>query len=761
MASVNRNRPTLNDIAAEAGVSLSAVSRALRHPGRLNERTEAHIRDVARRLGYLDAATDRQGTQPAATAASTTLVVIIAADINDATTAHAIDGMRRRLAARGYHALIIEESDIITRDGLAAQFRKLPVCGAIIQRRALRDQEIRALAAQLPIVLVGRGLPGVCAGTIDTADAVARMIDALKAEGRTSLTYLAAPDDGVFGTQLRAQIAAEAARQGIAMLTLLGCQPDTASARGTLERFLNNPTHAVFSPDNRVAVRFMAAARARGIAVPDELAVVGFGDDDAIGLDRPTLARISCPAEELGTDCAESLISLVKAQRPADTSREAAFVPAGSIGKRTRALSASAVRDDRTPLAEVRSQPIELTMMASSFQDWEQHIAEYERLHPEVSVRRIWGGTQAEIVSSYYQRVREGRDIPDITVIEYRWLPQLAEDRLLLNLNTPSVRAAFRRQFVGDCWDAVSWRGGVYGVPCDYDTTMLFRRTDVFDRFGVETPRTWAEMMRMGAALRAQDPRMRAVAVNTLDSAPFIALLYMAGARPWSMDADGTTIQLALTSEPVRRTTAFLRDGIDQGDVLMMNFNDTEFRQMVADGLVACVLSANWFCENIVQRWPDERGLWRAALPPSFGDPSELRTAHIGGSAWTISNRVPPERRNAAAQLAFWAQTDPASIDVQLDRVMSASTYFHRNPRLTGKIDPFFNQKLYDVFFEAAEHIAPDFRYLPFMPQVEAVFANTVRPQLVPGGDPVGQLANWQSQIAAFARAKGYRVEVG
>ena len=44
--------PTIYDVAKAAGVSPSTVSRALSKPGRINARTEQHIRETAQSLGY-------------------------------------------------------------------------------------------------------------------------------------------------------------------------------------------------------------------------------------------------------------------------------------------------------------------------------------------------------------------------------------------------------------------------------------------------------------------------------------------------------------------------------------------------------------------------------------------------------------------------------------------------------------------------------------------------------------------------------------
>lgn len=802
-------KPTIYSIAAELGLSPSAVSRALRHPGRLNAQTEERIRQAAQRLGYH---TETDDSSKPLLPAATMLVGIIVPDISDPLTNHAIDGMNRRLAARGYRAIIMEEHDILTRDGLSAQFRKLPICGVLIQsasvgaplqqtptamphtpssrnrsstqprqRRALTlsDQEMRALAKQMPLVSVGRRIDRVHYGSLNVAPAVERMVTALRDTGHRSISYLIGANETARSEPLRQELACEAARQGMRMQTLLASPRDPAAAESTLERFLRRPTHAVFASDNAIATPFMAAAIRHGIRVPDELSVIGFGDDLSDGFNLPSLARISSPMDELGADCADLLISLIQRQNADDVERAAVFHPGASLGDHRHDITPAASAIDLTPdvatsassAAETQAEdgsapspatvrePLTLTIMASSFQDWDSHVNAYAKLHPEVTIRRVNGGTQAETVAEYYRRMRSGVDIPDITVIEYRWLPQLVEDRMLLNLNTPAIRATFRPQFTADCWNAVSIRGGIYGVPCDYDTTVMFCRMDLLARYGLTVPRTWKEIEEAGAMLRESGHGdVAASAISTVDSAAFIGLFTMASAEPWSVNGD--RIRLRLTSEPVARTTALIHRLIDEGTMIAMNFEQPEFIPLVRDGRVATLIGANWFCENITRYWPDEQGLWRVMLPPSFAEPSELVTTHIGGSAWTISNRAPKYKRNAAAQFAFWSQSDPASVELKLDRILSATTYFHRNARLTDKIDPYFEQRLYDVFFESAEHLNPAFVYLPFMPQVEGMFADTIRPQLVPGGHLEQAMASWQSQIAAFAKAKGYQVEI-
>ncbi|GMA23671.1 hypothetical protein GCM10025864_14300 [Luteimicrobium album] len=61
-----------------------------------------------------------------------------------------------------------------------------------------------------------------------------------------------------------------------------------------------------------VALGVLDGARERGLAVPDELAVIGFDDIDVAGLLRPALTTVRIPASEEGGAAAELLLSRLR-----------------------------------------------------------------------------------------------------------------------------------------------------------------------------------------------------------------------------------------------------------------------------------------------------------------------------------------------------------------------------------------------------------------------------------------------------------------
>lgn len=758
-----RKQTTIYTIAKELGMSPSTVSRALHHPGRLNATTESRIREAAERLGYSDPDGNQTPKRP-----TTTQVVIIVPSLDDAATLRFIRGAHRRLLARGYQTLILQEDDVITQDGLSTQFRKVPACGVLMAGQTLRTQEIRTLARQVPLITVNRKIEHVHNGSINIAAAIDRMTQALRDAGHRTVTYLMGPNNSGVEERLREQLSDSISKRGMKLQVLAGCQQNPQAAPSILMRFLTHPTHAVVASDNIIATNFMAAALQQDIRIPDELSVIGFGDEQTASPQMPSLARISMPWENLGTECAEGLITLARGQAPIDTQQSAVFRMAASLGTHRKDLTAIHEPDIRASqpesvatMAAVKREPTTLTIMAMSFQDWDEAINDYMSTHPDIIIRKIRGGNSMHILPNYYERVRSGHDIPDILSTEYRWIPQMAEDRMLLDLSTPSIRTMFEPLFTANCWKAASYRGGLYGVPCDYDATVMFCRMDIFDQHGLTVPRTWQEMFEQGIALHQRSPEMFITTINIFDTASFIDMLYMASVSPWTIDHSGGSIHLMLDSEPVRRIASFIQRCIDCGVMKPISYATNTFYDELNADHIAAVVRANWFSENLARRCPDAQGRWTATLPPSFTDAMHLVTAHTGGSAWGISSYAPASKRNAALQFCFQLQTDPRYVDLHLhqDRTLASSTYFQHSSKLTGKIDPYFQQRLYDVFLESAEHLNPDFCYLPFMPYVETTFTDTMKPQFTVGGDIVGHLKQWQSQIASYARLKGYQVE--
>jgi DNA-binding LacI/PurR family transcriptional regulator len=85
-------------------------------------------------------------------------------------------------------------------------------------------------------------------------------------------------------------------------------------AQGTIERMLADGTHfdAIFTGDDEAAVGAMATLAARGVRVPEDVAVVGFDDQRLATILHPPLTTVRAPTEQVGREAARQLIKLMR-----------------------------------------------------------------------------------------------------------------------------------------------------------------------------------------------------------------------------------------------------------------------------------------------------------------------------------------------------------------------------------------------------------------------------------------------------------------
>jgi DNA-binding LacI/PurR family transcriptional regulator len=70
---------------------------------------------------------------------------------------------------------------------------------------------------------------------------------------------------------------------------------------------------AIYTGDDEAAVGALLALEARGVRVPDEVAVVGFDDQRLAAILHPPLTTVRAPTEQVGMEAARQLIKLIRA----------------------------------------------------------------------------------------------------------------------------------------------------------------------------------------------------------------------------------------------------------------------------------------------------------------------------------------------------------------------------------------------------------------------------------------------------------------
>ncbi|MFI6522262.1 LacI family DNA-binding transcriptional regulator [Spirillospora sp. NPDC050679] len=304
--------PTIYDVATEAGVSISTVSRVLNSPGQVSERTRRRVLAAVDALGFVpkpDAvAKARRGVGR---------IGVIAPHTSYPSVSRRLNGILDAAGPRPLEVVLFDqESASQSRSPLLAS---LPVTGrldGLIVVSVPLDGTVadRLAGLDLPTVLLDVRHPGFdSVHTDDTAGgrlAAAHLLErghrrfGFLGEAQKSDRYVSPSQRRLKGYRL----ALAGARRHLADedVRLVGhrAREAAAAARELLSR-PERPT-AVFAADDTLAAGVLRAARDLGLAVPRDVAVVGFDDGElAEVMDLTTVRQ---PLEDSGRAAMERLI---------------------------------------------------------------------------------------------------------------------------------------------------------------------------------------------------------------------------------------------------------------------------------------------------------------------------------------------------------------------------------------------------------------------------------------------------------------------
>jgi DNA-binding LacI/PurR family transcriptional regulator len=296
---------TMRDIAQEAGVAQSTVSRVLNNAPSsvaITPETRERVMAAAARLGYRPNPLAR-----ALRGAGTMLVGAIVRDITDPFFAKAVEALSVEANARGYNVVLGHARGKEDEALALAAILETRHCDAIILLGDMGDQPrlIEDLAGTpVPVVALWQGsrLRGIPAVNVDNALGIRLALDHLTSLGHRRIAFIGGRPLGDIEDRRLAFIdylsqAGLPAPQGY-MVRSANTFAGGDGALRSLMALPEPPTAVVAATDVRAIGVLHAAASAR-VAVPADLSVVGFDDIPLAAYANPALTTLSMPTTQM------------------------------------------------------------------------------------------------------------------------------------------------------------------------------------------------------------------------------------------------------------------------------------------------------------------------------------------------------------------------------------------------------------------------------------------------------------------------------
>ncbi|MBU8542926.1 MULTISPECIES: LacI family DNA-binding transcriptional regulator [Roseomonadaceae] len=334
-------RATIADVAREAGVHASTVSRALNPAtrGMVTEAVALRVTEVADRLGW----------RPSAVAAglrtrkSRTIGILVPDLINPIfpPILHAVETV---MAARGYATLVANTDNDPAREALLIERMATHLVDGLMLASAAAGTGALALCARfgIPAVLINRRMPqgADCAATSavtnDDRHGIGLAVDHLVALGHRRIAHLAGPEGVSTATDRRTGFLDRLRHHGLEPAGLVPAAAYTREAGQVAMAALlaGPPFTAVAVANDMLCLGVYDAVEAAGRRVAADVSVTGFNDMPFVDRIHPGLTTVRIQHDAMGRQAAEIL--LAEMADPALPRRDIRLVPELVIRASTR-----------------------------------------------------------------------------------------------------------------------------------------------------------------------------------------------------------------------------------------------------------------------------------------------------------------------------------------------------------------------------------------------------------------------------------------
>ncbi|GFN30788.1 LacI family DNA-binding transcriptional regulator [Paenibacillus xylaniclasticus] len=310
---------SLKEIAQAAGVSIGTVSVVLNGKAdelRIAQQTRERIWAAAKQLDYHPNVTARR-LRKGAEQNRPTIAVFWANDFPSELLGRFFSGIQHSILNNGIQCEVIVQPYRPSELHLAERLRSDELCnGAILT--GVSDEDIRYLEAtvlKVPVVVFNRRMKNYSSVYVDDYEAGYKAAELFASSGRlrpgiiapnvSSSSILARSRGFLEGCQSLG-LNVKPHHEQYAVLNMSG---GLEAAKYLLE---GEWPDSLFFPNGIMAVGAMSTFRRTGVRIPDDVAIITYGNSEHEQYTVPSLTSMTLPVEEMACACLELLLDMLK-----------------------------------------------------------------------------------------------------------------------------------------------------------------------------------------------------------------------------------------------------------------------------------------------------------------------------------------------------------------------------------------------------------------------------------------------------------------
>jgi len=303
--------PTMDDVAARAGVSRALVSLVVRDAPNVSEAKRKAVLEAAAELGYRPHAMARSLAERRAN-----MIGVLLSDLHNPFFAEIYDGLESAASPLGLRLLASTGGRRRAWERRAVEtFLDLRLDGIVLASAVLERRHIEAAARVVPVAVVSRTVRSALVDNVvcDDGRGAELAVEHLAALGHRRIAHVDG-GSGAGAVARRKGYERTMRRLGFARHVRVERGEFTEEAGAEAARRLvehgDLPT-AIFASNDLAAVGALSVLEAKGLRVPDDVSVLGFDNTALARVDAVSLSTIDPPRFEMGRLTMLSLIERI------------------------------------------------------------------------------------------------------------------------------------------------------------------------------------------------------------------------------------------------------------------------------------------------------------------------------------------------------------------------------------------------------------------------------------------------------------------
>lgn len=312
-----KNKTTIKDIANVLNISAAAVSKALHNDSRISEKTKKAVRQVAENLNY-----QPNHLASALRSGKSKLVGVIVPKTNSNFFSATIHNIEEVLNKEGYNIIITQSNESYKKECENIDTLLFTQVDGIIVSMANETVDLhhfeKVKQAGIPLITFDRGENDLNVDYIgiDDYDSSHKIVDHLVEQGCKRIAHIGGfKHTRIYNNRIRGYIdALEKHNLPLEKELLLESNLSTEDGRNKMQELLalDKKPDAVYIAGDYAALGALQVLNEKNIKIPDEIALVGFGDEPFANMVTPKMTSVNQHSYQIGKIAAEKFLEYTK-----------------------------------------------------------------------------------------------------------------------------------------------------------------------------------------------------------------------------------------------------------------------------------------------------------------------------------------------------------------------------------------------------------------------------------------------------------------